>query len=31
MHEGDICLWLTVLLGLTTGAVGDWVRVENAR
>lgn len=30
MHEGDICLWLTVLLGLSTAGIGDWVR-ENAR
>jgi len=30
MDEGAICLWLTVLLGLVTGAVQQW-RLEEAK
>ena len=31
MLEGEFCLWLTVLLSLTTGGVSDLVLAETRR
>lgn len=28
MHDGEILIYLTVLLGLATGWIGEWVRAN---